>query len=82
MLVLWVNFFVILGSEFSLDGSGRLRFVKPQTTLYTLRAGIGLIMTGRIYVTSVPTDHPSKQLCTSEMPSGGLSKNSRTRRNF
>jgi hypothetical protein len=33
---------VILGPEFSLNGSGRLRFVKPQTTLRALRAGIRL----------------------------------------
>jgi hypothetical protein len=41
---MWGDFVVvILGPEFSLNGSGRLRYVKPQTTLYALRTGIRLL---------------------------------------
>jgi hypothetical protein len=37
------RFFVMFGPEFSLNGSGRLRFVKSQTALRALRAGIRLV---------------------------------------
>jgi hypothetical protein len=38
--ILWDDFYGILGPEFSVNGSGRLRFAKQQTTLYVLRTSI------------------------------------------
>ena len=66
-----IFFFVISGPEFSLNGSGRLRFVAPQTTLRAPHTGTRLHMIDRIY----------KQLCTSGMPSGGSNEHV-TRRKF
>jgi hypothetical protein len=42
IFILWDDFFVILGPEFSVNGSGRLRLAKQQTTLYMLRTSIRL----------------------------------------
>ena len=42
VLILWGDFFVILGPEFSLNGSRWLRMMKPQTTLCMLHTSIWL----------------------------------------